>query len=172
MLGMGLIAAAVMAVTLFRGIPDELPRQWYLGCIALLLQVPVYLWGWSDWLLRSAYLLLLVVAYANRHLVGGQIIGIGLLLNATPILVYGRMPISAEMMAWGGHPTVPGTALLFSKDLVVERSALALLGDIVPVSILDYRAAWSIGDILLCLGIARYCWNNPTQAPSNEVGIV
>lgn len=160
---MSIIVGVILLLLVLRREPIPTPRWWWLGLIAVLLQIPVFFWGWSNWLLRAAYALLLVVAFANRHLAGGTIVMLGLLLNAIPIFIYGRMPISQDMIRWGNQIAASGDALAYSKDIVVERSVWLLLGDSIPVHVWRYRAAWSIGDIVLCLGILRFCLSSSAQ---------
>lgn len=157
MLGMSIVLGVCVVLMFKRQTPLPMPRLWWLAVGATVLQIPVYAWGWSDWLLRSAYALLLVVAFANLRLDGGRLILAGLVLNALPILIYGRMPISQDMLAWGSQQATVGTALAYSKDVVIDRSLLLLLGDVLPIHVLGYKAAWSFGDLLLCLGVVRYC---------------
>ncbi len=157
MLGMFTIGCLATAITLFRRTPVPAPRWWHLGIIAALLQLPVYYWMWEGWLLRLSYVLLVAVAWANRDRAGGQLLLLGMLCNALPILVHGRMPISQEMLAWGGQLDAVGSVLPLSKDVVVSSSPLLIFGDSIPVSILGWRAAWSPGDVALCFGILKYC---------------
>lgn len=151
-----MIATMISAIILVRPVPLALPRWWQIGLLATLLQIPVTHWGWTEWLLRATYLLLLLVAWANRNLVGGRILCAGLILNSLPILIYGRMPMSEEMAAWGQLSVSLGTALPASKDVVIGSSPLLLLSDIIPMHLPGWRAAWSIGDVLLCVGMLRY----------------
>ncbi len=157
MLGMLIIGCIAIAATLFRRAPVPVPYWWQLGIVAALLQVPVYYLAWDDWLLRISYVLLVIVAWANRDQAGGQLLLMGIVCNALPILLHGRMPISLEMLAWGGQPLAAGSVLPMSKDIAVTFSPLLIFGDIIPVHILGWRAAWSFGDVALCLGMLKYC---------------
>lgn len=157
MLGMSLILGFAAVVVLVRPNLPQPPRWWQLGVAAMLLQVPVYVWGWNSWLLRLAYLLLVVVALLNRQLPGGRLICVGVLLNALPILLYGRMLISPDMLAWGGQSVALGNALPWSKDFVHDSTPLLFLGDVLPVTLPGYKAAWSMGDVVLVLGVLQYC---------------
>jgi hypothetical protein len=151
-----LIAGLVLLVALVRSAPLPAPRWWQLGVLAALLQLPAYIANIADGLLPISYVLLCLVAWRNRSQTGGTVICAGLLLNAAPILALGDMPISPEMLAWGGQVTTPGADLPMSKDVVIDRSPWLLLGDSIPVAMLGYKAAWSIGDVLLCCGVMQY----------------
>lgn len=157
MLGMLIISCIAIAATLFRRTPVPVPPWWQLGVVAALLQVPVYYLSWHGWLLRISYLLLVVVAWANRDRAGGRLLLMGMMCNALPILFHGRMLISLEMLAWGGQPLAAGSVLPMSKDIAVSSSPLLIFGDIIPVHILGWRAAWSLGDVALCFGMLKYC---------------
>ncbi|MDQ4146722.1 MAG: DUF5317 domain-containing protein, partial [Pseudomonadota bacterium] len=130
---------------------------WQFSLVAALLQVPVYCLSWDSWLLRLSYVLLVAITWANRDRAGGQLLLMGIVCNALPILFHGRMPISLEMLAWGGQPLAAGSVLPMSKDIAVSSSPLLIFGDIIPVHILGWRAAWSFGDVALCFGILKYC---------------
>jgi hypothetical protein len=165
MLGIVVVVCVAVAIVLLRRTPLPLPRWWEIAPLAVLLQVPAFFWGVMDWAFRVSFVILLFVVWANRSQPGAKLIFAGLLLNTLPIMVYGRMPIGVNMVAWGTGTLLPlGTLLPGSKDIVVEASPLLLLGDILPVQIGSYRAAWSIGDVLLCLGVLRYCWRATAPA--------
>ncbi len=157
MLGMLIIGCIAIAATLFRRTPVPEPRWWHLGAIAALLQVPMYYLAWDGWLLRISYVLLVAVAWVNCDRAGGRLLLIGMMCNALPILFHGRMPISLEMLAWGGQPLAADSVLPMSKDIAVSSSPLLIFGDIIPIHILGWRAAWSFGDVALCFGILKYC---------------
>lgn len=160
MSGLSCIAGTCVVLLLLRNAPLPTPRWWQLGVIAALLQVPAYCWTTSDYVFRISYLLLCCVAWCNRTHAGGGMIFVGMLLNAIPILILGRMPIGADMLAWGRQAAALGNALSLSKDLVVAHSPILMLGDVIPVTIVGWRAAWSIGDVVLCLGVLRYSLAN------------
>ena len=164
MYGMAMIAGLVLLVALVRAAPLPIPHWWQLGLLAALLQVPAYVWSVGDWLLRASYVLLCFVAWRNYEAVGGKLIFAGLVLNAVPIVLLGRMPISPAMLAWGQQATHIGEALAHSKDVVIASSPLLVLGDTLPVALGNWRAAWSIGDVVLCCGALRYALT-PNPSP-------
>lgn len=161
MTGLALLAIVLSAVVLLRRTPPPLPAHWPLALLALLLQLLAHWLGPDDWLLRVSFLLLLGVAWSNRAIPGGLLLLLGVTLNALPVLVYGRMPLSPAMVEWGTQGAIGGRVLASAKSVVVEHGPLLMLGDIIPVHILGWRAAWSVGDLLLCLAIARYCLSAP-----------
>ena len=156
MRGMLIVAGVALLVVLVRSTPLPTPRWWQLGILAALLQVPAYIANIADGLLPISYVLLCLVAWRNRSQAGGAWICAGMLLNAAPILALGDMPISPEMLAWGGQTATLGAELPMSKDVVVERSAWLLFGDSIPIALEGYKAAWSIGDTVLCCGVMKY----------------
>lgn len=163
MYAMAMIAAIILFVALARNVSLTPPRWWQLAIVATLLQVPAYFWGVGDWLLRASYVLLCLVAWRNRETVGGKLIFAGLVLNAVPIVLLGRMPISPTMLMWGQQAAPIGEALRQSKDVVIASLPLLVLGDVLPVALGNWRAAWSIGDVVLCCGALRYgLTNQPT----------
>lgn len=170
MLGMSLVLGFATALILIRPTLPPSPRFWQLGLLAVAVQVPVYLWGWNTALLRLGYALLIVVAFANRQAPGGRLICLGLLLNALPILIYGRMPIAPDMLAWGNQTASIGSGLAWSKDIVQKPTPLLLLGDVLPISVPGYKAAWSIGDVLLVLGVLHYCAGSPHRSIRHRTG--
>ncbi len=99
MYGMAIIAAIVLLVALVRSAPMPLPRWWQLGALAASVQLPAYYNGGGDNLFRISYVLLCLVAWHNREAAGGKLMFVGLLLNAVPIMLLGRMPISPTMLA-------------------------------------------------------------------------
>jgi hypothetical protein len=178
MRGMMLIVIALSVVVLVQPAAPPQPRWWRVGLLALLIQLPPFLMGQGDALLRIAYGLLLAVAWANRRLPGGPLILAGLTLNALPIFVYGRMPLSSAMALWGQHDGAIGALLPATKGVVVRPTPLLMLGDIIPLHLFGWRAAWSIGDLLLCAGVTRYClagasrssgapWSTPLDRSAN-----
>lgn len=110
---------------------------------------------------RASYLialwLLVAVALANRSLPGAWAIAAGLALNALVItLGAGAMPVStAAALAASGR--VPTDAL--HRELGPD-TPLPLLADVLPVPPLG---AYSIGDLVLALGIAALVFRVMTR---------
>lgn len=163
MLALVLLTIVLSAIVLIRPTPPPTPRWWLVAVFALLLQLPPYVLGQADWLLRVSYGLLLAVAWSNRTLPGGRWLLVGLTLNALPILVYGRMPLSQEIVEWAQRSAQIGALLPASKGIVAAPTPLLVLGDWIPVQVGSWRAAWSIGDLVLCIAMIRYCCSRPHQ---------
>lgn len=161
MTGMALLALMLSAIVILRRTPPPLPAHLPLALLALLLQLLAHWLGPGQWLLRVSFVLLLVVAWSNRRIPGGRLLLLGVALNALPVLVFGRMPLSPAMVQWGMRGTPAGTMLESAKSIVVDPGPLLLLGDSIPVHVLGWRAAWSIGDVVLCVAMARYCLSYP-----------
>jgi hypothetical protein len=107
------------------------------------------------WLaLAAAITCALAYCVANRAVPGTGLVGTGLLLNALVIVLNGGMPVSADAAVRAGvtaadavadprHvPTGPGTAL-------------AALGDVVPVPLPLRPEVVSAGDLLVAAGLAQ-----------------
>lgn len=161
---MVLLLVVLSAIVIFRRTPPPTPAHWPLALLALLLQALGQRLGGSEEILRVSFLLLLTVAWSNRAMPGGWLLLLGVTLNALPVLLYGRMPLSPAMVDWGMQDAAPGAVFESAKSIVVESGPLLLLGDTIPLHALGWRAAWSIGDVLLCLAMARYCLAHPPVA--------
>jgi hypothetical protein len=123
--------------------------------------------------LVGSLLLLVVFAWCNRERVAFYWMGIGLLLNlAVIVLNGGLMPISprtieqvyphAEADSWQ-----VGNQLYGSKNVVLEpaETRLELLADrfVLPGDF-RYRVAFSLGDVLIAIGVFWLLWEGG-QAP-------
>ena len=101
--------------------------------------------------------------WLNRRHYGIALAALGIMLNLTVMAANsGMMPISPATIAdMGGRYRASGTLLQHSKDIVLddEQAMLAWLGDrlLLPGS-LARLTAWSVGDILLLIGVARLLW--------------
>jgi hypothetical protein len=129
---------------------------------------------WVSLSLVTSQALLLVFAWANRRLMGFWLLGLGLLLNLTVILINGgMMPISPETVtrlmpnastsSWS-----IGARLGVTKDLVIPeaQTTLAFLSDrfILPNWINknpvgNAVAAFSIGDVFIASGAFGVIWS-------------
>ena len=114
-------------------------------------------------LLLACGVLLAVFCWLNRRQAGMIIITLGVGLNMAAMIANGgTMPINQATLAQvSGRQAAPGTALLFSKDRVLEDSqaTFAWMGArLVLPGPLTSLAAWSIGDLLLLAGVGRLLW--------------
>lgn len=118
--------------------------------------------------------MLLVFAWANRRQPGFWMLGLGLVLNLLVIIANGGwMPISPETIQSIAPHAAPGSwqigqRLGSSKDIVLLASQTRLywLSDclLLPAWI-PYRAALSIGDVLIAVGAFQALW---TAASANH----
>ncbi len=105
-------------------------------------------------------LLTLYVIWANRHLPGMVLAGLGLLLNGLVMALNGGwMPMTPDALAWLGHmsrvspmggvPKVRG-----AKNVMLPQGETRLwwLSDIFVINF-PLPAAFSIGDVLIALGL-------------------
>ncbi len=129
---------------------------------------------WVSILLVSSQVLLLIFIWFNRKVPGGWLMGLGLLLNFTAILLNGGlMPLTPEnaqhLIPEGGTVTLTlGERVASTKDILLEKSQTRLwfLGDVFLLpKWLSYPLAFSPGDVLLSLGAFWLFWEmgNPKK---------
>ena len=110
---------------------------------------------WTTSLVLASYVLLLVFAALNLHLVGMGVVMIGMMANAAVIGVNDGMPIRPSAVVAAGLAT-PEQAERMRADVKrrPERPAdrLVMLGDIIPVPPL--REVVSFGDLAIGVGVA------------------
>jgi hypothetical protein len=117
---------------------------------------------------------LIVFVAVNIKITGFIILGVGLVGNFLAIATNGGwMPISVNTLA-RIHPEIPvetwnvGERLSLTKDriLLPERTNLAFLTDILNLpSWISYKFAFSVGDILISIGMISILWSlsNPIK---------
>ena len=136
--------------------------------------------SWIPFILIGSQLLLLVFVWINRKKPGMWAMGTGLFLNFLVIaLNHGFMPLSPETAQKLIQPGVSvsltiGERVGFGKDilLLVESTRLWFLSDIFLLPHwLNYRAAFSVGDILISVGAFLFLWSlgGSSQRESAEV---
>ena len=105
------------------------------------------------------------------------VLGLGLALNLTVISLNGGwMPISPETLRRLGVPEGAwqlGTRHGYSKDIVLmkEETRLWFLSDALTLpQWIPYRVAFSIGDVLISIGVVGYLvQNDRSKKESDEV---
>lgn len=112
----------------------------------------------TPWLYMLSMLLLTAWVAANRHIPGMLLMAAGLLLNLAAIAANGGyMPIALE------RASVYGTSATFTDGgrhnnsiaLATGQAYLWLLTDIIAI---PFAGVFSVGDVLLTLGVAICCY--------------
>ena len=133
--------------------------------------------SWAKVILIGSQFLLLGFVWFNRQRSGLLLFGLGLGMNLLVILLNGGlMPIQPENASYV-HPSVApqdwvlGSRLGFGKDILLNKSDTQLeifsdrfrLPEGTPI-----RAAFSLGDVFISLGIIQLLWNIG-QGPKNKL---
>lgn len=149
------------------------PLRWGLLAVAaftvqalFIYQTPIRknigVWKWQEALFVISHLLFLAVVWANRHLPGVKLIGLGLLLNLIVMVANGGwMPVTPEAVVKVGHTSLvpslePGTRVYSSKNIILtaEQTKLRFLADVfVLAKPFPIPTIFSIGDVFVAVGV-------------------
>ena len=96
------------------------------------------------------------LAWLNRHEAGMWLVGVGVFMNFTVIALNGGMPVlpEAASIGLGRDITAVDFDALSKHVLMDDGTALAFLGDVIPVRII--RNVISIGDVFLAVGLGVF----------------
>lgn len=154
------LAVAVASGGRLRNVPAEHLRWPSLTLSAVILYWTPTLLGASSSaavvLILFSYAALLAFALANLRLTGMAVVGLGLTLNAGVMLANDGMPVDPAAVVSAGLAQPDELEVV---DLGAGRQwqepddRLAVLGDIVPVAMLDEVV--SFGDLVLAAGLAN-----------------
>ena len=97
---------------------------------------------------------LITVAFANRHVTGVAVVGVGLLVNFVAVAVNGGMPVRASALEAAGI-VAPGEPIEVDAPRHLETSddPLPVLGDALPVPFAP--EVISFGDLIVVFGAAE-----------------
>jgi hypothetical protein len=113
--------------------------------------------AWGPYAHIASYVMLIPPLIANWHLVGARWFTAGAVLNLIPIVANGgRMPASLDYFAKLGRdlgPTIAALAKSYEHVLADSSTKLLFLGDIIPLPVPYLYSMFSIGDILIAIGI-------------------
>lgn len=124
--------------------------------------------SWMPFILIGSLILLMVFVWLNRTEAGMWALGCGLFLNFLVIFLnHGFMPLSPETAQKLTPPGVDvaltiGERVGFGKDILlpVEETRLWFLSDVfVLPQWMNYRVAFSIGDIFISVGAFLFLWS-------------
>jgi hypothetical protein len=119
----------------------------------------------TPWLYVLSMLLLAAWVAANRHIPGMLLMAVGLLLNLAAITANGGyMPVMDEAIRIAGMNASYGIDGRHNNlaEFVAGKVHLWPLTDIIPI---PFFSVFSIGDILLTLGVAICCYRTIRPAP-------
>lgn len=124
-----------------------------------------------------SYVLILIFIVVNYRLPGIAVIGLGIMLNAVVIILNkGHMPASIEsfsMASVGKHVDIlnQGQTINNSKA-IAEDTVLPWLGDIFAIpSYIPFSNVFSIGDIIIAIGVCIYFIVNMRPAKSDKQSV-
>ena len=134
---------------------------------------------WAGVALFDSQVLLLLFVWLNRRHIGLWLLGIGLALNLLVIVANGGlMPIAPETVRQLAPPATVeklriGARVGHSKDVLLpaERTRLVWLADrFVTPARLPLQSAFSLGDIVIVIGIIWLLWSADSSTARSDAG--
>ncbi|HEU5102910.1 MAG TPA: DUF5317 family protein [Roseiflexaceae bacterium] len=133
----------------------QMPRYWLLLAVAAVPQIGNLAGIRVPGMFFIAIAVVGIWCVYNRTIPGTAIVAIGIGLNLLVMGFHdGLMPIRADIAASLGYVATPGTALIGSKDVVIDTSPLWLLSDWIFVAVGDTKVVVSPGDLIIVAGVA------------------
>lgn len=155
-LGAGLLAGRLRAPAGAHALRMQLRWLWLLGAGAVLGAVAASTNGDAAVLAQaSSLVVLLAFVLANPQVTGIAVIGVGLLLNLTALVLNGGMPVRGDALVAAGaadRQDLPTLELRGPRHLEHPGDTVPVLGDVLPVGIA--REAMSFGDLIVVVGLA------------------
>ena len=108
--------------------------------------------GLVVWVVSCIILIVLLIPDWRR--VGIWVVGVGLALNLLVVLANGGMPVLVTDPIALSKAGAPIARSMGFYQLAGPGTALAPLGDVVPLGLGAYRVLLSPGDVLLVVGVA------------------
>ena len=135
--------------------------------LSLAVQLGVDIWS-PEWLTKgmsfaivlATNALVVIFLLINLRLPGTSLAAIGLLLNIAVIGANGAMPVSPRAAEMAGR-TLTDDDFGLKHELLTDETRLPWLGDVIPLPKLKFL--FSLGDIVLALGIARLVYERATS---------
>jgi hypothetical protein len=103
--------------------------------------------------LMASLAVLVVVAFANRHVTGVAVVGVGLLVNLAAVSLNAGMPVRPSALEAAGLAE-PGEVITVEPPRHLESDAdpVPVVGDVIPIPLT--REVVSFGDLIVVLGAA------------------
>jgi hypothetical protein len=128
--------------------------------------------AWTTQLYMLSMGLLTIWVALNWRIPGMALMALGLLSNFTAIVVNGGyMPVSPESARYAGrlgYYAAEGLPVSNNSIAVGDQARLWLLTDILPIPAgLPFANVYSIGDVLLTIGGALFCYRTICRSPAD-----
>jgi hypothetical protein len=108
-------------------------------------------------LLLCTYAMILVFCYLNRQVKGMALVTVGIVLNVLVIAVNAGMPTKDDVFVRNGHELHVPIERTVKHRPEEQSDRLGFLGDKISLPG-ETNTDYSIGDVIICLGIIDVCW--------------